>query len=121
MQEEVRFFADESVERRIVAALRAKYSVVYVDEIMKGADDDTVLQNAEEQKAILITADKDFGELVHHGQRLHSGIILYRLHGLAIEEKIRIIMAAIATYGSELSQSFTVITQQNIRIRKRQP
>ena len=118
MQAELKFLADESVEKRIVVALREKWKVVFVDEIMKGADDDSVLQNAEGLKTILITADKDFGELVYHGQRLHSGVVLYRLHGLPIEEKISLLTAAIDKYGNELLHSFTVVTLQNVRIRK---
>ena len=81
MQPEITFFADESVEKSIVLALREKYKVLAVDEIMKGANDDLVLQNAESLNSILLTADKDFGELVYHGQLLHSGVVLYRLHG----------------------------------------
>jgi predicted nuclease of predicted toxin-antitoxin system len=119
MPSEMKFFADESVERRLVTALRKKYEVFSADEIMKGAKDDLVLQQAEASKTILVTADKDFGELIYSGQQRHSGVVLYRLHGLPIEEKISIITAAIDKYGPELQDSFTVITSQNIRLRKR--
>lgn len=118
MQTELKFFADESVERRIVVALRERWEVVFVDEIMKGADDKSVLQNAETLKAVLVTADKDFGALVYQGQKIHSGIVFYRLHGLPIEEKISLLSAAIDQYGVELLHSFTVVTPQTVRIRK---
>jgi predicted nuclease of predicted toxin-antitoxin system len=59
------FFADESVEKRIVEALRKNYTVHCGDELLKGAADAYVLENAEMLKTILLTADKDFGELVY--------------------------------------------------------
>lgn len=121
MQFKIKFYADESVEKRIVITLREKYSVVSVDETMKGASDSLVLKRSEESKTVLITADKDFGELVYNGQQLHSGIVLYRLHGLPINAKVAVIIAAIDKYGPDLLHSFTVVTPQNIRIRKRQP
>lgn len=121
MHSELKFFADESVERRIVLALRKQHDVDYVAESMKGAKDESVLENAEVVKRILLTADKDFGELVYYRQQLHSGVVLYRLHGLPIEEKISLILSAIERYDIELSNSFTVIQPNNIRIRKQQP
>lgn len=68
---------------------------------------------------MLVTADKDFGELVFRQGRLHSGIILVRLHGLDPSEKGRVTVAAIAEHGSELEQAFAVLEQGRIRIRKR--
>lgn len=118
MQQEVKFVADESVERRMVLALREKFEVEYIDETMKGATDESVLQNTEIQKRVLITADKDFGELIYHWQQLHSGVVLYRLHGLPIEEKILLVSSALEKYGVQLLNSFTVIQPSNIRIRK---
>lgn len=116
---ELKFAADESVESGIVWALREKYEVLYVDETMKGAHDDVVLQKAETLNLILITADKDFGELVYHRQMFHAGLILYRLHGLPTTKKVQVIRTAIDKYGDELLHAFTVITEKNIRIRKK--
>jgi predicted nuclease of predicted toxin-antitoxin system len=105
-------------KKRIVRAIRENHKIEYVAETMKGADDELVLQNAEEQKRILITADKDFGELVYHWQQVHAGIILYRLQGLSIQEKIFLVKGTIDKYGVELLNAFTVISPRNIRIRK---
>ena len=62
--------ADEGVDRPIVERLRQDgYQVWYVAEMEPGLDDDQILNQAGEDAAILITADKDFGELVYR-QRL---------------------------------------------------
>ena len=76
----MRFVADENVDRRIVELLRReRHEVRYVAEEGGGLDDQDVLRLAEELGALLITFDKDFGELVFN-QRLGSrGVILLRL------------------------------------------
>jgi predicted nuclease of predicted toxin-antitoxin system len=57
--------ADESVDRKIVLRLRqAGHIVLAIAEIAPRADDAAVLRLAHERRAILITSDKDFGELV---------------------------------------------------------
>ncbi len=55
--------ADESVDGQIVARLRQdNHDVTYVAEMEPGISDETVLQRANEQEALLLTVDKDFGE-----------------------------------------------------------
>ena len=46
-----------------------------------GIDDERVLRLADSQGALLLTSDKDFGELVFRQRLLHSGVILFRLAG----------------------------------------
>jgi predicted nuclease of predicted toxin-antitoxin system len=77
------FLADESVDQQIADRLRADgHSVVYVAEMDPGIDDKGVLSAANQQVALLITADKGFGEVVR--QRLNSkGVVLIRLAGLS--------------------------------------
>jgi predicted nuclease of predicted toxin-antitoxin system len=116
----LRFTCDEGVDRQIVEALRsAGHDVTYVAEQSPGLVDEDVLQSASREGRVLVTADKDFGELVFRQGRLHSGITLVRLHGLDPSEKGRVAVAAIAEHGSELEQSFAVLEQGRIRIRKR--
>jgi len=116
----LRFICDEGVDRPIVAALRsAGHDVTYVAEQSPGLVDEDVLQGASREGRVLVTADKDFGELVFRQGRLHSGIILIRLHGLDPTEKGRIAVTAVADHGSELERSFAVLEQGRMRIRKR--
>ena len=75
--------ADESVDGAIVDRLRAdNHAVLYVAEMAPGIDDDTVLQRAMRNGALLLTGDRDFGELVFRLQRAHAGVVLIRLAGL---------------------------------------
>lgn len=62
--------ADESVDRQIVERLRQDgHEVLYAAEMEPGIPDDVVLERANEISAWLMTADKDFGELVFRDKR----------------------------------------------------
>lgn len=64
--------ADEGVDREIVLRLRDDgHDVTYVAEMDPGISDEVVLARANAQGAILLTQDKDFGELVFR-QRLSA-------------------------------------------------
>jgi len=66
--------ADESVERQVIERLRRDgHEVLYIAEMEPGVTDDVVLERANETAALLITADKDFGEMVFREERLSSG------------------------------------------------
>ncbi len=67
---------------------------------------------------MLLTGDKDFGELVFRQQRLHTGIVLFRLAGLAPAEKAQIVTAAIEAHADELEAGFCVLTDKVVRIRR---
>jgi len=54
-----------------------------------------VLQIATSQEGVLITFDKDFGELVYRKKLLHGGIILVRLDGIAPSTKSIIVFKVI--------------------------
>ncbi len=113
------FLADESVDRQIVDRLRLDgYDVKYVAEMEPGISDDNVLDISNREELILLTADKDFGELVYRQQKIHTGIVLIRLAGLTSERKADIITTSIRAHFKEFIHSFTVITPGITRIRK---
>ena len=113
------FVADESVDRQIVEAVRSLgYDVFSIAETASGMADEEVLNRARNTQSVLLTADKDFGELVFRQQRLHTGIVLLRLAGLAPAEKGQIVGAAIEAHADELEGGFSVVTDKVVRIRR---
>ncbi len=113
------FLADESIDKPIVEALRGKDFVVgYVAEMEPGISDDVVLDLANIEKALLLTADKDFGELVFRLRRLSSGVVLIRLAGLSPSKKANIVVSFITKHFKQLIGFFSVITPTGIRIRQ---
>ena len=115
------FVADEGLDRPIVERLRRDgHLVSYIAEMDAGISDESVLELANRQNALLLTCDKDFGELVFREKRLTQGVVLVRLAGLSSETKAAMVASAVAKHGAELSQTFTVISRKLVRIRPRQ-
>ncbi len=116
----MKVLADEGVDRPIVERLRQSgHQVWYVAEMEPGISDDVVLDLANRERAILLTADKDFGELVFRQGRMTRGVILIRLAGISSARKAEIVASALAAHGGEMEQAFTVITPGAVRIRHR--
>jgi len=113
--------ADESIDKPIVDQLQQdSHNVLYIAGFSPSIDDDTILRRANQNGALLITADKDFGELVFRLGRIHAGVVLIRLAGLSPQAKARIVSAVFANRGDELLNSFSVISPGRVRIRRSQ-
>ena len=113
------FVADESVDQPIVSRLRADgHLVEAVSELSPGITDDEVLSRATDRGAVLLTADKDFGELVYRQGRASTGVVLIRLSGLSAEIKAHIVSRVVQGHTAEFSGSFSVIQHGQLRIRR---
>lgn len=113
------FVADENIDRQIVSFLRdGGHQVVAVAEMNPGISDSIVLNLANQTASILLTADKDFGELVFRQGQLSAGIVLVRLAGQPPDMKAAIVGAVVRAHAEELVGAFTVITSRNVRIRR---
>jgi predicted nuclease of predicted toxin-antitoxin system len=114
--------ADEGIDKQIVDRLRQDgHSVVYIAEESPGINDEQILTLANQQEAVLLTRDKDFGELVYRLNRITHGVTLVRLDGLHPDTKATLVSTAFISYGNEMIGTFTVISPGNIRIRKQKP
>jgi predicted nuclease of predicted toxin-antitoxin system len=112
------FLADESLDSPIIKQLRARgLNVKSVAETNPSIDDEQVLQWANDEDRILITIDKDFGELIFRLRKIHSGVILLRLDQVSLSDKIELLLNLIDDHGESLRSSFTVIQENLIRIR----
>ena len=117
----MKIVADEGVDGPIVARLRQDgHEVDYVAQIEPGMSDDRVLSLANERRALLITTDNDFGELVVRQGRLNAGVLLLRLPGVSPSQKAEMVSGAVTAHGTEMQIAFSVITSKIVRIRPRQ-
>ena len=115
----MKFLADEGVDGQIVSRLREDgHDVLYVAENIAGTTDEEILELANRDERILMTRDKDFGELVYREKRAHSGIILNRLYELSSGRKAEIVSKVIQDFGEELIGSFTIIQPGRIRMKR---
>jgi len=86
------FLADESIDRQIVSRLRQDGHIVqFVAEMRPGISDESVLDLANKDALLLLTADKDFGELIFRRRLLMHGIVLIRLAGLSPSHKAEVV------------------------------
>ncbi len=111
--------ADEGVDRAVVERLRHDgHEVLYVAELSPGVADEDVLQQANARSAVLLTADKDFGELVFRQGLVHSGVLLLRVAGLANATKAELVAKVCRDRAAELVGAFSVVSPGQVRIRR---
>ena len=116
----MKLLADENIEGEIVAALRAAgFEVADVKKISPGIEDDAGLTMANDSDSVLLTNDKDFGELVYRDRLTSSGIILLRFEDLSMEDRIERLTEVLNEHADDLSGSFTVVSNRGVRIRTR--
>jgi predicted nuclease of predicted toxin-antitoxin system len=114
----VRLVADESVEGPTVYALRdAGHEVLFIAETSPGIEDSEVLAVARREEALLLTADKDFGELVFRNRESHYGVLLIRSPEHNLGENAANALTAIRQHGHELMGRFSVLAGGALRIR----
>jgi predicted nuclease of predicted toxin-antitoxin system len=114
----LKFLADECCDTGLVASLRSDgHDVLYVLEKKAGATDHEVLQDAYNEGRILLTEDKDFGELVYRLRKPSKGIILIRIDVKERHLKWERLKKLIDHYADRLPGNFAVIDVQKFRFR----
>lgn len=115
----MRFLADQNVEEPIVARLRRTgHDVLLLAETLPiRALDDQVLRHAREGDRILLTNDKDFGELTFLQHKAAAGVVLMRMPSFDSMQKAGRLLEALEVVGSRLSGSMVVVTERAIRRR----
>jgi predicted nuclease of predicted toxin-antitoxin system len=106
----VRWFADECVDAGLVRRLcGAGHDVVYVPEFASGMTDAEVLRRAYDEHRLLVTEDKDFGEIVF---RLHlpvPGLVLLRVDPERHLLKWVRLESAVQRFGQRLFGRYAVL------------
>jgi len=113
----MRFLADECCDFSVVKALRtAGYDVLCVSEIMPRSDDSEVIKLAVREKRIVLTEDKDFGQLVYaYGQKI-SGVVFLRFPASARRGIAEDVVKVVNQQGKNLIGCFTTVQPGQIRI-----
>jgi predicted nuclease of predicted toxin-antitoxin system len=114
----VNLLADECCDALLVAGLRGDgHDAAYVRESAHGSDDQTVLQMAASQQRILITEDKDFGELVVRLKWPAFGIILVRINPSETPLKLARLRDLFQHHAHRLPGFFVVVDESRSRFR----
>lgn len=116
----MRFLADESCDFAAVRALRAAgYDVDAVKDRFPGATDEEVVKIAVQESRILLTEDKDFGQLFFAGAPQSAGVILVRFPGNARESMTDALVSLVRQHGNRLGDRFVVLQPGRVRMSRR--
>ncbi|MCG3166356.1 MAG: hypothetical protein POELPBGB_02134 [Bacteroidia bacterium] len=116
----MKLIADESVDGRIISRLEQNgFSVYSIAKHQASIGDEEVLKISVEKQLLLLTEDKDFGELTIRFQKPNCGIILIRANELDVAQRYSMLENTLKNHRNELLKCFTVIDSDNkVRIRK---
>ena len=115
----MRLLADENIPVASVDLLRKRgHDVLSISEMMPSASDEDVLLLAKRERSILLTFDKDFGELALSPRpRPFCGIILFRIPLLSAEFIAQMI-ADVLDARCDWPGHFAVVELGRIRFRR---
>jgi predicted nuclease of predicted toxin-antitoxin system len=114
----MRFVADENVSRLVIERLRAGgFDVLSITETRSGAPDRDVLQAADAEDCILLTEDRDFGELVIRQRLDVRGVILLELDRLSNAAEADAVAEVVSAHSDKLVGNLVVIEPGRIRVR----
>lgn len=114
----MRILANENFPGPVIRELRQRgHDVASIKESMRGAADPEVLARAQAEERLVVTFDKDFGELAYrYGLPASSGVILFRLSGSSPEIDNARALSALES-RIEWTGSFSVVSDDRIRVR----
>jgi len=83
---------------------------------LPGAADDDLLAQAVAEDSIVVTNDRDFGELIFKSSRSHKGVVYLRLRDERSPSKIRALASLFLNYTEkQLVGQFVVVTETHVR------
>ena|SRR3989344_3437080 len=110
----MKFLADENIPLEVVMLLKKDgFDIISQSEISAGTDDEIILANA--GKRIVITLDKDFGEMIFRIHKSNNGVILLRIHPQSVEYIYQMLKNALSL-KIDFETSFCVVERHRVRI-----
>ncbi len=114
----MRFLADECCDTATVDALREDgHDVLYAIESLRGVTDDVILERAFTESRVLLTEDKDFGELVYRLRYPAYGVILLRFDVQDAMSKIPRLRVLLDHEKDRIPGAFVVLDATKARVR----
>lgn len=114
----VKIIADENIDAVIISALiNNNYETLSIKEDFRGMKDSEIIVLANENRCLILTEDKDFGEWVFAHRTESAGVLFLRYDEIEINEIMKSLLSILKEYDSSLYGKFTVITKNKVRIR----
>ena len=116
---ELKFLVDVGVGKGIEKYLLEEgYDTKVVRNIDPRMEDEEIIRTAISENRMIITMDKDFGELVYHSSMEHSGVLLLRLEDATGSEKLLVVKHIMKNYSDRIKNCFCVFQNDKFRIKK---
>lgn len=114
----MRILANENLSGTLIRGLRDHgHDVLSVKESLRSETDEVILARAQAEERVVVTHDKDFGELAFRaGLPAECGVILLRLSGPDPDADNRRALEAIES-RTDWEGHFSVVTDDRIRMR----
>jgi predicted nuclease of predicted toxin-antitoxin system len=110
--------ADECVSRHVVERLRSKgFDVAWIARNRPGITDAEIIRTAAKEDRVLITEDRDFGELVIRQRYQIRGVVLMELDRLTSAAEADRVAAILLAHSHRLDGNLIVIEPTRVRIR----
>ncbi len=116
---ELKFLVDVGVGKKVEQWLQKRgYDIKAVRDVDPRMEDRDILGMAVAEARMVITMDKDFGELVYNSGLPHAGVLLLRLEDAKADVKVRIVENILKKYSDRLLNKFCVFQNGRLRIRE---
>ena len=114
----MKFLVDVGVGKKVENWLKENgFDVLSVRDIDSRAKDSQILRWAVDQQRMIISMDKDFGELVYNSGQHHTGVLILRLEDADCDTKVEVIKKILAEYYDKIESHFCVFQDGRLRIR----
>lgn len=117
----LKFLTDENIAKSLVKALREKgYDVKDIkEENLFGISDREVIKKAKEDDRVILTHDKDFGNLLNYPLQSHSGVVLIKYRNQSPSYVIARFIPLLDTIKNKVRGSLIIVTEDLVKIYKR--
>lgn len=112
----LRFLADVNIEKPIVDELkRMGHNIIWIADLDRYLDDMNIFKIARKEHRILLTNDKDFGEIVFRQKLVPTGIVLFRIKGQDVREKVKLLKKLLTAHSDKIVNHFVVVAKEKFR------
>ena len=113
----MKFLADENIPLKVVKRLREDgLDITSIAEIQIGMNDEDIAKLSEKEKAILITFDKDFGEIIFRKLIKPYGLILLRIPPKSVDYIYNFLKWLLIESKIEFEDKLVVVREDKIRV-----
>ncbi|MEM7531272.1 MAG: DUF5615 family PIN-like protein [Chloroflexota bacterium] len=114
----MKFLANENFPLPSVYLLRkAGHDVISISEESPGITDDLVLARAVSESCIILTFDRDYGELIYRIHLVSAPVLYFRYNPLTPQEPGMHVLRLLEVSELDITDCFTVVDRQRIRQR----